>query len=83
MAKAAGAGKKYDGKQVRPKDAKVDDDWDEERESEALEKALAEKFKDAQLAAILKATKDAKLMFYRKGRPARVEVEMMKIRQKL
>lgn len=83
MAKAAGAGKKYNGKQVRPKGVKVDDDWDEDRESEALEKALAEKFKDAQLAAILKATKDAKLMFYRKGRPARVEVEMMKIRQKL
>jgi hypothetical protein len=31
----------------------------------------------------LKATKDAKLMLYRKGKPARVEVELMRLRQKL
>lgn len=83
MAKAAGAGKKYDGKSVRPKGVKADEDWSEEQESEALEKALTEKFKDGELATILKATKDAKLMFYRKGKPARIEVEMMRIRQKL
>lgn len=83
MAKAAASGKKYDGKQLRPKDVKPDADWDEEMESEALERALVEKFKDDEMASILKATKDAKLMFYRRGRPARVEVEMMKIRKTL
>ena len=83
MARAAGAGKKHDGKQVRPKGVAVDDDWGDERESEALGKALAAKFQDAELADVLKATKDAKLMFYRKGKPARIEVEMMRIRQKL
>lgn len=83
MAKAAASGKKYDGKQLRPKDVKPDADWDEEMESEALERALVEKFKGDEMASILKATKDAKLMFYRRGRPARVEVEMMKIRKTL
>lgn len=82
-ARAAAAGKKIDGKQLRPKGVKPDEDWDEHRESEALDKALREKFKDAELAAILRATKEAKLMLYRQGRPARIEVEMMRIRREL
>ena len=83
MAKAAAAGRKYDGKQLRPKGVKLDDGWDEERESKALEKALAEKFKDQELASVLKATRNAKLMLYRKGKPARLEVEMMRVRQRI
>lgn len=83
MARAAGAGKKYDGKIIKPKNVEVDADWNEEMESKALEKALIEKFKDIEMAAILRATRDAKLMLYRKGKPARVEVEMMRVRNRI
>jgi len=83
MARAAGAGKKYKGKQVLPKGAQVDANWDEEMETAAREQALMAKFADEELAKILKSTKDAKLMLYRRGKPARVEVELMRVRQKL
>lgn len=83
MAKAAGAGKKYKGEAVRPKGTKADSEWNDEAESEALTKALEVKFADAELAALLKATKEAKLMLYRKGLPARVEIELMRVRRKL
>jgi len=83
MARAAGAGKKYKGKQVLPKGVKEDPDWDDDMEREAREKALIVKFEDDELANILKATKDAKLMLYQRGKPARIEVELMRVRQKL
>lgn len=83
MAKAAAAGKKYEGKTLRPKGVKPDDDWDSEKESEALKKALQAKFADAEMAKLLAATRNAKLVYYRKGKPARVEVEMMRIRKDL
>jgi predicted NAD-dependent protein-ADP-ribosyltransferase YbiA (DUF1768 family) len=75
--------KKYEGKALRPKGVKPDSDWDELRENEALEKALKEKFKDPELASLLRATGNAKLMLYRKGKPARVEIEMMRVRRTL
>ena len=83
MAKAAGANKKYDGKVVKPKGVKQDEDWDDDKMSNVLEKALMQKFKDEELANILKNTKDAKLMLYKKGQPARLEIEMMRVRSKL
>lgn len=83
MARAAAAGKKYEGKTLRPKGVKPDSDWDELRENEALEKALKEKFKDPELASLLRSTGNAKLMLYRKGKPARVEIEMMRVRRTL
>ena len=83
MAKAAAAGKKYEGKVVKPKGVTVDSDWDDERMSKLLEKALAEKFKDPEFANMLKNTRDAKLMLYRKGKPARIETELMRVRSKL
>lgn len=83
MAKAAGAGKKYKTKQIIPKGIKPNDDWDEEKESDVLTKALEAKFSNQELADVLKATKDAKLIQYRKGRPARIEVELMRLRRKL
>lgn len=83
MARAAGAGKKYKGKQVLPKGTKEDPNWDDDMEKEAKEKALVVKFEDEELSNILKATKDAKLMLYQRGKPARIEVELMRVRQKL
>lgn len=83
MARAAGAGKKYKGKQVLPKEAKIDKNWDEETEKAAREQALMVKFADEELAKILKSTKDAKLMLFRRGKPARIEVELMRVRQKV
>lgn len=83
MARAAGAGKKYKGKQVLPKGVNIDANWDEDMEKAAREEALMVKFSDEELAKVLKYTKDAKLMLYRRGKPARVEVELMRVRQKL
>jgi predicted NAD-dependent protein-ADP-ribosyltransferase YbiA (DUF1768 family) len=83
MARAAGAGKKYKGKLVLPKGAKPNPDWDEEMERKAKEEALMMKFTDEELANILKLTKDAKLMLYQRGKPARVEVELMRVRRNI
>ena len=83
MAKAYGSNRKYENKTIRPKSVKVDDDWDDYKMSEVLMKALVEKFKNEEFANILKNTKDAKLMLYKKGQPARIEIELMRVRSKL
>jgi hypothetical protein len=83
MARAAGNKKKFEGKLVLPKEVEIDADFDADAESQAKARALAAKFADEEMAAVLKATRDAKLMEYRKGKPARIEVEMMRIRHGL
>ena len=83
MARAAGGNKKYEGKIVKPKEINQDSDWDDDKMSKVLEKALVEKFKDEEFANILKNTKDAKLMLYKTGQPARLEIELMRVRSKL
>jgi hypothetical protein len=83
MARAAGAKKKHKGEVIVPKGTVIDESFDTEMEQAARLLALEQKFEDEELRNILKATKDAKLMLYRKGKPARVEVELMRLRQKL
>lgn len=83
MAKAAGAGKKYNGKVVRPKGVVVDPEWDESIERQVTEIAQRAKFENKELREVLKKTGDAKLLHYMKGQPPRVEVELMKVRKSL
>ena len=80
MAIDAGDSKKS---KLRPKDIKVDDDY-EYNKSNILEKALNAKFlQHESLAKVLLETKDAKIVHYRRGGDPTVMTELMRVREKL
>ena len=68
---------------IRPKDQKIDDEYDMNK-SNILEKALYAKFsQNVSLKEILKSTKDAKIVHYKRGSDAIVLTELMRVREKL
>lgn len=70
--------------QVRPESIKPDPVWNEARESEAIEKASRAKFsQNEELGSILKETKRAKITHFIRGKPAKLETELMSIRREL
>ena len=80
MAIDAGDSKKS---KLRPKDIKVDDDY-EYNKSNILEKALNAKFlQNDSLAKVLLETKDAKIVHYKRGGDPIVMTELMRVREKL
>ena len=82
MAKGAGekAGK-FKGKIVRPKDIIIDQDFSEERETQA---AMYAKFsQNEELGKLLDETKQAKLQHFVRASPAVVFNDLMRVRQRL
>ena len=85
MAKGAGSETgKYKGKQIRPKEIKVESKFFTEKASGVMDKALHAKFtQNEEAKKVLKATKDAKLVVYAKGSPAETFTILMKVRNTL
>lgn len=84
FAKAAGSlTGKYKSKQIRPKNIKIDPNFDDYKD-EILKKALYAKFnQNKELKQLLKETKDAKLQEFVQGNPPIVSMELMRIREQL
>tara|TARA_Y100000816_G_scaffold175374_1_gene126224 strand:- start:8680 stop:10746 length:2067 start_codon:yes stop_codon:yes gene_type:complete len=85
MASAAG-GKtgKYKGDLIRPKQVKVDPDFFGERSQKELREAQYAKFtQNPDLQQLLLATKTAKLVEHKRGKPSDVYEELMLIRDEL
>jgi len=84
MAKAAGTTGKYNGELVRPKEVSVDPDFHGKRKEQVAEEAQMAKFTQlVDLGALLLATKNAKLMHYKKGKPAEFVESLVNVREKL
>lgn len=70
--------------QIRPASIKPDLTWNEARESEALEKATRAKFtQNPDLAELLKETKRSKISRFIRGKPSRLETELMSVRREI
>lgn len=84
MAKKIGNNEKIKGKDLRPKEVKVDADYELGRKDEERKLAVEAKFKqNPDMAALLKATHDAKLThFVRRGSPE-VDTTLMILRSSL
>jgi predicted NAD-dependent protein-ADP-ribosyltransferase YbiA (DUF1768 family) len=84
-AKAAGSKSgKYKKDLLRPRDIVIDPDFFENRNRTEMYTAQYAKFtQNEQLLQLLLATKKAKLTEYKRGEPAEVYGELMKIREKL
>lgn len=84
-AKAAGSKSgKYKKDLLRPRDIVIDPDFFENRNKVEMYTAQYAKFtQNEQLHKLLLATKKAKLTEYKRGEPAEVYGELMKIREKL
>ena len=83
VAEAAG-GKtgKYKKTDVRPKDVSIDPNFFDGKHKDALEKALHAKFtQNDDLKQVLLATKNAKLQRYKRGAPASVAEDLMRVRR--
>lgn len=84
MAKAVGTTGKYNGELIRPKEVTVDADFHGKRKEEVVEEGQFAKFsQNSELAALLLATKNAKLMHYKKGKPAEFVESLVNVREKL
>jgi flagellar biosynthesis GTPase FlhF len=84
MAEGAGGNGKYQGKVIRPKEIKVDDDFFSGRDKKEMEDAMFAKFsQNEDLKKILLATKRAKLTHFVRGNPPVVFNELMRVRQRL
>ena len=84
MAEGAGGNGKYQGKVIRPKEIKVDDDFFSGRDKKEMEDAMFAKFsQNEDLKKILLATKKAKLTHFVRGNPPVVFNELMRVRQRL
>lgn len=86
MAKVAGSrsGTWNQSPPMRPPEVTIDPDYLVHRYLPCLQKALYAKFtQHADLRALLVATKDAKLLQYRLGKPPLLCVELMKLRYRL
>ena len=84
MAKAAGTTGKYNGELVRPKEVNVDTDFHGKHKEKVIEEAQMAKFvQSGELGALLIATKNAKLMHYKKGKPAVFVESLVNVREKL
>jgi predicted NAD-dependent protein-ADP-ribosyltransferase YbiA (DUF1768 family) len=84
MAKKIGNNEKIKGKDLRPKEVKIDADYELGRKDEERKLAVEAKFKqNPDMAALLKATHDAKLThFVRRGSPE-VDTTLMILRSSL
>lgn len=84
MAKKIGNNEKIKGKDLRPKEVKVDADYELGRKDDERKLAVEAKFKqNPDMAALLKATHDAKLThFVRRGKPE-VDTTLMMLRSAL
>ena len=85
MAKAAG-GKtgKFEGKQLRPKNLIVDNDFFGDRQKQELKQALMAKFsQNDELMMLLLSTKKAKLTHFKQGNPSETANELMEVRYEL
>ena len=84
MAKKIGNNEKIKGKDLRPKEVKVDADYELGRKEEERKLAVEAKFRqNPDMAALLKATHDAKLThFVRRGKPE-VDNTLMMLRSAL
>jgi predicted NAD-dependent protein-ADP-ribosyltransferase YbiA (DUF1768 family) len=84
MAKAAGTTGKYEGELLRPKEVSVDPDFHGKCKEQVVEEAQLAKFtQSGDLRGILLATKNAKLMHYKKGKPAVFVESLVNVREKL
>ena len=86
MAKAAASSSgNYKGVLIRPKEAKVDPDWETtKRKDKELFNATAAKFsQDPELKDLLSHTRNAKLVHYKKGREPELMETLMIVREKL
>jgi len=85
MAKSAG-GKmgKYMGKLIRDKSIKIDDGFFENDRFTTMKKAMRAKFtQNKELNTLLKETKDAKLVHFKRFGPLDIFVDLMEVRQEL
>ena len=85
MAKGAGGKSgKFQGKLIRPKEIKVDDDFFSGRGKKEMEDAMFAKFsQNEDLKKVLLATKRAKLTHFSRGNPPIVFNDLMRVRQRL
>ena len=85
MAKGAGGKSgKFQGKLIRPKEIKVDDDFFSGRDKKEMEDAMFAKFsQNEDLKKVLLATKRAKLTHFSRGNPPIVFNDLMRVRQRL
>lgn len=85
MAKAAASKSgKYKGKLLRPKEVEVDADFYKKRNEQELMNAQMAKFsQNEDLKALLLATKNAKLVHYKKGKEPEFIESLVHIREKL
>ena len=85
MAKGAGGKSgKFQGKLIRPKEIKVDDDFFSGRGKKEMEDAMFAKFsQNEDLKKVLLATKRAKLTHFSRGSPPIVFNDLMRVRQRL
>ena len=82
MAKSAGGKSgKYKGKQLRPKNIIMDDDFFND-DNKIMFRALYAKFsQNKDLLDVLKKTRDAKLIHFMRGNPYMTMTDLMKVRQ--
>jgi predicted NAD-dependent protein-ADP-ribosyltransferase YbiA (DUF1768 family) len=85
MAKAAGGKSgKFEGKQLRPKNIIVDNNFFGNRQKQVLKEGLMAKFsQNEELKTILLSTKKAKLTRYLQGSPSITSNELMEVRYEL
>ena len=85
VAEAAGSKTgKYKKTDVRPKDVSIDPNFFDGRHKDALEKAIHAKFtQNDDLGQILMATKNAKLQRFKRGAPAVVAEDLMRVRNRM
>jgi len=85
MAKAASSSSgNYNGTLIRPKEVRMDPDWNKKRKDKELFDATAAKFtQNRDLKDLLLNTKNAKLVYHKKGREPELMEELMMVRDKL
>ena len=84
MAKAAGTTGKYEGNLIRPKEVVIDADFHGKRKIDVLEEAQMAKFSQTkEMRDLLLATKNSKLMHYKKGKPSEFVETLVNTRQKI
>ncbi len=84
MAKAAGTTGKYEGNLIRPKEVVIDADFHGKRKIDVLKEAQMAKFSQTkEMRDLLLATKNSKLMHYKKGKPSEFVETLVNIREKI
>jgi predicted NAD-dependent protein-ADP-ribosyltransferase YbiA (DUF1768 family) len=73
----------FEGKQIIPKDVKIDEDYDTKVLNEIEDVLMAKFSQNETIRRALKETQNAKLMLYNRKRPAITQFELMKIRKNI